>query len=106
MCVWASAFLLLCLRTTAYAAEEAVATEKSEPTSAVLFLSCALAFGIFFRRALAGRVLPYTAVLLVRFLHIDSYHSLFMMSFLAREVKDKLEQRQRSPYIVGSGACM
>jgi hypothetical protein len=43
-----------------------------EPTSAVLFLFAALAFGAIFRRAFAGLFLPYTAVLLVRDVHLLS----------------------------------
>ena len=37
-----------------------------EPASAVLFFFAALAFGIVFRRAFMGFVIPYTGVLLVR----------------------------------------
>lgn len=67
---WAAP-LGLCLTTLlltarAVAAAEAEAEEHLEPANAVLFLFTALAFGILFRRALAGLFLPYSAALLVR----------------------------------------
>jgi hypothetical protein len=62
--IWASLFSLLSLVATA--SGDVHVSAGPEPTSAVLFLFAALAFGIIFRRTLPGSILPYTAALLVR----------------------------------------
>lgn len=69
------AAILFIAPSTAAAESEAALTgaeaeAHQEPANAVLFLFTALAFGIIFRRALAGVFLPYSAALLARFFYI------------------------------------